>query len=428
MADQAEVVVHPGLEFQLLERRDLDVMRRLRERDRRRPVARHIHDDLGLERVGPAFGVNELHRIAFRVRERHLRPVGVRLGLVADERDGLALLVEQRGRGDVLVEPADQRQLGPLDGGHVPDVLDDLGGERRVGREDEVSVGPLQFGILEDADAETGGGPPVELNPVGEVGLDRVDSAGERRILEAAHHRATGRALEVAVEDEGGIRRRVAVETGDDQERAAALELDVAGIDLDLGGVRQQAAARAAVGRRARLQRQGADHDDEEDQAGGVGELGRAEQPGGDGLVPVVGLPVFERLADHGRLEEAEPAARGGLDLVDGGEQLRAQVGVAGLDPAGDPARVAGRPDGRQDADHPQHRGQERHRAGDPRGRDPGHAGQGAEPDDRAAGERQRQPAGRQPAPEPDASESLRDLFQCLPQSSTHDDRASAWA
>ena len=73
-----------------------------------------------------------------------------------------------------------------------------------------------------------------------------------------------------------------------------------------------------------------------------------AEQPGGDGFIPVVGAAVFERLADDGRLEEAQPAAGSGLDLVDGGEQLGGELGVAGLDPPGHPSGTARRAEGGQ--------------------------------------------------------------------------------
>ena len=66
-----------------------------------------------------------------------------------------------------------------------------------------------------------------------------------------------GVALDVAVEHEAGVGRCGPVEAGDDQERAAALELDVAGVDLDLGGIGPPARARAAEGRRARPGRRG---------------------------------------------------------------------------------------------------------------------------------------------------------------------------
>ena len=60
VAHQPEVVVHLGLELELLERRDLDIVRRLGDRDGRGPVPRDVDDDLWLDRVGAPLGVDQL--------------------------------------------------------------------------------------------------------------------------------------------------------------------------------------------------------------------------------------------------------------------------------------------------------------------------------------------------------------------------------
>ena len=100
----------------------------------------------------------------------------------------------------------------------------------------------------------------------------------------------------------------------------------------------------------------------------------------------------------------SRPPARSSLDLVDGGQQLGAQLGMPGLDPAGHPSGIAGRP-------------QRRHRAGDAgqgreerqRRRQPGRAGSvaseaGRQCGDGPAAQGQHEPASRQAAPEPQAA------------------------
>ncbi len=427
MADQAEVVVHPGLELHLLERRDLDVVRRLCEHHRRRPIPRDVDDDLGLDRVGPALGVDQLDLESSGIFERQARAdrcaAGTRRGSSATVFPSLSTSVAEVTS---LFEPADQRQRGPLDGRDVADVLDDLRLQAGVRGEDEVGVGTLELGILEDAHAVADRAAAVELDAVGEVGLDRLDPPGEGGILEAAGHGVAGGARDVAVDDEAGVGRRGAVEAGDDQERAAAFEVDVAGIDLRPRRRPPPGRVRTAVGRRAHLEGDAGDHADQEGEAGRVRELGGAEEPGGDGLIPVVGAAVFQRLADDGGLEIAQPAAGRGLDLVDGGEQLGAQLGVPGLDPTGHPSGIAGRSHRGHRAGDADSRGQERQPRRQPCRGNPARADRRPDGGDGAAGQGQHEPARRQPAPEPDATEPPRDLFQCLPQSPAHDDRTSA--
>ena len=120
----------------------------------------------------------------------------MRLRLIADSSAiAFPVLVDERRRGDVLVEPADQGQLGPLDGRDVADVLDDLRLEPGVRGEHQVGIGTPQLGVLEDADVVADGAAALEFDAIGEVGLHRVDPAGEGGVLEAPGHRAAGRAL-----------------------------------------------------------------------------------------------------------------------------------------------------------------------------------------------------------------------------------------
>ena len=109
-----------------------------------------------------------------------------------DEGDFLPLLVDQPGRGDLLVEVKAERQLRPLHGRHVPNVLGDLGLDRRIGRVDELRVGPHQLGVLEDAYSVGRAALPRELDVIGQVIDDRFDTPGERRIFQAPGHRVRG--------------------------------------------------------------------------------------------------------------------------------------------------------------------------------------------------------------------------------------------
>ena len=103
---------------------------------------------------------------------------------------------------------------------------------------------------------------------------------------------------------------------------------------------------------------------------------------------------------------------------LDGGQQPGAQLGMLRLDPAGDPARVARRserPGSRRRSPRPTRQRSRTSRAGARRGIGsmPGRAEHEAQAQ---ADQGQREPAERQAAPEPDLSESARDLFQGLPQ------------
>lgn len=97
------------------------------------------------------------------------------------------------------------------------------------------------------------GAPAFKFHAISEVGLDRLDASGERRIGQAAGHGAPDLALRTPFDHKAGVGGCAAMKAGDDQERAAALDLGVAGVNLDLGSVGLPTAARAAEGRGANL-------------------------------------------------------------------------------------------------------------------------------------------------------------------------------
>ena len=140
--DDAEIVFELRLERKLLDRRDPDVVARLGHRDDRRPVPRDVDHQVGRHLVGPPLAVDQLDLVPPRLVHREPGLVNVVAVLRRCERDGLTLLIDQRRLGDVLVEPERERQLGPLDGGDVADVLDRLGRDRGVAGENELGVGP----------------------------------------------------------------------------------------------------------------------------------------------------------------------------------------------------------------------------------------------------------------------------------------------
>ncbi len=70
MTHQAEIVFELGLEPELFERRDLDVVGRLGHLDDRGTVARHVGHDLGRELVRAPFLVDQLDLEAPRVGQR----------------------------------------------------------------------------------------------------------------------------------------------------------------------------------------------------------------------------------------------------------------------------------------------------------------------------------------------------------------------
>ena len=135
---------------------------------------------------------------------------------------------------------------------------------------------------------------------------------------------------------------------------------------------------------------------------------------------------MLQDLADDRRLQVAEPAGGRGLDLVDGGQEPRAEFGVLRFDPAGDPMRVAygsigqeppgrsGR-DGEDEQDRQEAEGVKPHGALETALHAPPERGE-------------RQPEDRPPSEKPEDAESARYLFQRLPQLIAHVDRASAWA
>ena len=152
--------------------------------------------------------VDELDLVAVRVGQGEGRGVEVRaLRPRASSGVACALLVDELGLGDLLVEVEGQGQLGPLDGRDVADVLDDLGLDRRVVGEDELGVGPADLGILEDLDLVGLAAPAGELDAIGQVGADRLDPAGEGRVFQAPGHRPASSAARGVLDDEAGVGR-----------------------------------------------------------------------------------------------------------------------------------------------------------------------------------------------------------------------------
>ena len=143
MTNHAEIVFELGFQLELFHRRDPNVVRRLRHLDDRRLVPRDVRHDLGGQLVGTPFLVDQLDAEPPRVGEFQGGAVDVVAVLVRRQLDRLAILVDQLGRGDVFVEAEEQRQLGPLHRGDVANVLDGLGLERRIARENQLGVGAL---------------------------------------------------------------------------------------------------------------------------------------------------------------------------------------------------------------------------------------------------------------------------------------------
>ena len=61
---------------------------------------------------------------------------------------------------------------------------------------------------------------PGELDPIGQVGADRLDPAGERGVFEGCGPSACWSSPGDVLDDEAGVGGDGALEPGDDQERA----------------------------------------------------------------------------------------------------------------------------------------------------------------------------------------------------------------
>jgi hypothetical protein len=258
---------------------------------------------------------------------------------------------------DLLVEPAEQGQLGSLDRRDVADFLDRRRDERRVLRKDQPCVGAFELGVLEHANVIRLSAPAGELDMIGEVGVDRLDAAGKHRVLQAPCHHPPCRGVLLVRKDEARVGRYRGTEAGDDQQRGAALDLAVARIDGDVERAARESARFLATGLRTLLKGQHGRHGDQAGECHRVDHLCAAERPGRDRFLPVVRLVMIQGFTDDGGLQEAEPARGRGYVLFDGGQERGPQLGMFRLDPPGHPARVT-------------HRKQRQEHASDRRGRD----------------------------------------------------------
>ena len=77
----------------------------------------------------------------------------------------------------------------------------------------------------------------------------------------------------LVVDDQAGLGRYAPLETGHDQERGAAFDLGIAGIDLDIASAGLGEDRRARFGLPARLGEKGDGHGDQASQGRGMGQL-----------------------------------------------------------------------------------------------------------------------------------------------------------
>ena len=207
--------------------------------DHRWTVARHVRHDLGCQLVRSPFLVDQLHLKAPRVGKGQRGAIDVLAVRGRFEGDFLTLRVNQFGGGDVFVQPAQQSQLGPFHHRDMPDIFHGLRIERRVLRKHQFGVSTLKLREFEDANMKRLGRLSLKLHAIRQVGLDRLDVAGECRILQGASHAALlGCLLGLIFNNQGRLGRHAALEVGDDEQRRATFDLSVTRIDLNVGCAR----------------------------------------------------------------------------------------------------------------------------------------------------------------------------------------------
>ncbi len=203
----------------------------------------------------------------------------------------------------------------------MANVFDGLRLERRVPREYQLGVGALELGIFEHTNMKGFRALSLKLDAIRQVGVDRLDVAGERWVFQAAGHATLRRLLGLVLDDQVRLGGDAPLETGDDEQRRAAFDLGVAGIDLNVGGARLGENGRAKFRLRTGLAGQGDDNGDQDAEGRRMGQLRDAELPGGHRFVPVIRATVVEGLANDGGLQETEPAGRCGRVFLDRGQQ-----------------------------------------------------------------------------------------------------------
>ena len=204
----AEVVVDLGLELELLDRRDPDVAGRLGHRDHRRAVPGDVDHDLGRSACSrrPSRSTSWT-LIALRVGQREGRAVDV--AAVAGGRERRGLRPSRRPAGPSATSLLRrQSRVSSVPSTAVTWRMSStvFGSSAVYGGKTSCGVGPLELGVLEHLDAIGLGAPAVELDAVGEVGVDRLDAAGERRIFQAAGHRPRGWSLPTSPRRRGSPR------------------------------------------------------------------------------------------------------------------------------------------------------------------------------------------------------------------------------
>ena len=327
-----------------------------------------------------------------------------------------------------LLRRQSKRQLGPLDGRDMADVLDGLGLERRVARENQLGVGALELGVFEHVDLKASVLLPSKFDAIGQVGVDRLDVAGEggSSRLRVMPRGAAGWALSSTTRlASAGTPPLKRATTRSDVPRSISV-LPGSTCDVAGAGTRQRS-RRARFGVRPGLADQGDRHGDQATQGSRHGPVAmpRSFQVG-HGFVPVVGAAMVERLADHGDCRK--PSAADGVSRVflDRGEQPGTQLGMFRLDPPGHPAGVAHRPQGGDAQPTPvADDGRERQPAASPSETSSCARARFHHPDRRAD-----QAQASQQSASADQSRTLpeapRDLFQCSSQFRGHVVKASA--